>query len=443
MKILLVAGFFPPYAPMSATRVNKLAKYLFNAGHDVRVLGARNIHYPPVMALEIPEERVTFAPVFEVLDVPEKILACISPASVSPKARGGGEVSEKTQKPAQHTGKRPGLASRFKSAVMRLYASIVSVPDSRIGWYPSAVREGRRMLADWKPDVIYASAPPHTSLLVASKLAREFNIPWFCEYRDLWVDHPYYDGSWLRRLIERPLEGRTLANCTGLVTVTKTWAEHLKTRHDKPVAFVMNGFDPDDYAPANSLSPLDPDHLTILYAGGIYIGKRDPAVLFQALAEMGAAAQMVRVHFYMPAPSLKMVEAMARHYGVADQVIFHGLVQRDQVVALQQRSDILLLLRWDSPEENGVLAGKLFEYIGSGRPILSLGSTTGEAAEIIRKNGLGLVTNDKDQIIKQLGEWLAQKRNGRVPAPPEQDLAVFSRPYQFGELMKFIEANLK
>lgn len=441
MKVLLVAGFFPPYAPMSATRVNKLAKYLFNAGHDVRVLGAKNIHYPPVMALEVPEDRVTFAPVFEVLDVPEKILACIRPAAAAASKAGDGV--ERAGKPGQGVKQRPGLASRLKSAVMRFYASVVSVPDSRIGWYPSAVREGRRMLADWKPDVIYASAPPHTSLLVASKLAGEFNIPWFCEYRDLWVDHPYYDGSWLRRLIERPLEGRVLANCAGLVTVTRTWAAHLKTRHNKPVAFVMNGFDPDDYAPADSLSPLDSGHLTILYAGGIYVGKRDPAVLFQALADMGAAAHMVRVHFYMPESGLKLVAAMAKDYGVTDQIVLHGLVQRDLVVELQQRSDILLLLRWDSPEENGVLAGKLFEYIGSGRPILSLGSTTGEAAEIIRQNGLGLVTNDKDQIIRQLEEWLAQKRNGKVPPPPEQDLAVFSRPYQFGELVKFIQANLK
>lgn len=443
MKILLVAGFFPPYAPISATRVNKLAKFLHQAGHDVRVLAARNEHYPPVMAVEIPEEKVTFAPVFEVTDAPSIFLrACKS--FVCGKGQPAGAVASvaTTAQPAARETAAPGLLSRLKSRLMTLYRSAVSIPDGRIGWYPYAIREGRKILAEWKPDVIYASAPPHTSLLVASKLAREFNIPWFCEYRDLWCDHPYYDGSWLRRLIEKPLEKHVLSSCAGLVTVTETWAAHLKTTHRQPVAFVMNGFDPDDYAPPATLTPLDPDHLTILYAGGIYPGKRDPSALFRALGEMGTAAADIRVHFFMPPENVAEVKAMAVRNGVLGQVVLHDLVRREEIINLQQRSDILLLLRWDSPEENGVLAGKLFEYIGSARPILSLGSTTGEAADIIRQRGLGLVSNDTEEIIAWLHKCLESKKKGGVPAPGAGDLEIFSRPYQFAKLVKFLDSCL-
>ena len=38
LRILLVAGYFPPYAPFSATRVNAMARYFLERGHDVRVL---------------------------------------------------------------------------------------------------------------------------------------------------------------------------------------------------------------------------------------------------------------------------------------------------------------------------------------------------------------------------------------------------------------------
>jgi glycosyltransferase involved in cell wall biosynthesis len=445
MKILLVAGFFPPYAPISATRVNKLAKYFHQTGHDIRVLAAHNQHYPPVMAVEIPADRVVFAPVFEVTDAPSLAVKAIrrllgggDPVPLSPASQSGDGAGKKGAAPA-----KPCFLSDVKSRLMEFYRSMVSVPDARIGWYPYALREGRKMLKDWTPDVIYASAPPHTSLLVASRLAREFNIPWFCEYRDLWGDHPYYDGSWLRRLIEKPLENHVLASCRGLVTVTGTWAEHLKKVHGLPVAFVMNGFDPDDYAEPGSLKTLDADHLTILYAGGIYPGKRDPSTLFKAMKALGKAAEGIRVHFYMPPENIAAVKEMAIEQGVGTQVVLHDLVKRDAVIDLQQRSDILLLLRWDSPEENGVLAGKLFEYIGSGRPILSLGSTSGEAADFIREYGLGFVSKDAGEVADQLRKWLEMKAGGGVPAPKSSNLDIFSRPFQFKKLESFLSALLK
>jgi glycosyltransferase involved in cell wall biosynthesis len=144
----------------------------------------------------------------------------------------------------------------------------------------------------------------------------------------------------------------------------------------------------------------------------------------------------------MPPENVADVKAMAALSGVQAQVMLHDLVRREEVVSLQQRSDILLLLRWDNPEENGVLAGKLFEYIGSVRPILSLGSITGEAADILRKHGLGLVTNDVDEVAAQLKKWLKLKKQGGVPAPRKSDLEIFSRPHQFRELDKFLKSCL-
>ncbi len=360
MKILLVAGFFPPFAPIAATRVNKFAKFFHGRGDDIRVLAAHNTHYPPVMKLEVPEELVHFTPVFEVADMPSNVMGRVKGMFRSGKGEQDqtGPAREAMPKPKNvQPGRLGPCFRRIKNRGRELYTGMVSVPDGRIGWYPHAIREGRRMLADWKPDLIYASAPPHTSLLVASKLSREFNIPWFCEYRDLWVDHPYYDGSWLRHLIERPLERRTLASCSGLVTVTQTWADHLQKIYEKPVAFVMNGFDPDDYEDTARIEPMSSDKLTILYAGGIYPGRRDPSALFEAMEKMGADANDIRVHFYMPDEYIEPVQQMARTHHVEHLVDVGGLVSREDVLKLQQRSDILLLLRWDSPEENGVLAG--------------------------------------------------------------------------------------
>ncbi len=45
MRILIVSGYFAPFAPMSGVRAGKLAKYLLARGHDVRVLAARDLPF--------------------------------------------------------------------------------------------------------------------------------------------------------------------------------------------------------------------------------------------------------------------------------------------------------------------------------------------------------------------------------------------------------------
>ncbi|MBW7837291.1 MAG: glycosyltransferase [Sphingomonadales bacterium] len=431
MKILLVAGYFPPYAPVSATRVNKLAKYLLERGHDVRVLAPKNAGFPAVMQPEIPAERVIFTPVFEVLEVPGRLKATLKawlgkpPASTPIASSPGAEGSSSSP-----------VRQPWWARLSAFYAAIVSTPDSRIGWYGHAVRAGRALFARWRPDIIYASAPPHTGLLVASRLARLSGAPWVCEYRDLWVDHPYYDGGSVRRWIESRLENRTLNGAAGLVTVTRTWADWLAKKHRQPVEFVMNGYDPADY-PDEAIEPLDRERLTIIYTGGIYPGKRDPAALFAALALMGDEARRVRVIFHMP-EALELVRQLAAAHGVTDSVEVSGLIPRKEAIRRQRGADLLLLLRWDDPREDSVLAGKLFEYIGARRPILSVGSETGEAAEIIRDQGFGVVANNPQAIADALRAWLPQKRGGLIPAPAG-DMESFARPRQFARLENFLE----
>ena len=65
-----------------------------------------------------------------------------------------------------------------------------------------------------------------------------------------------------------------------------------------------------------------------------------------------------------------------------------------------------MLLTWDNPKEKGVLTGKLFEYIGSSKPILLIGAIKDEAAKLILDNGLGLVSNSPSEIIRFLQNLL-------------------------------------
>lgn len=380
MKILLLAGFFPPHAPLAATRAPSLARHLLRQGHDIRVVAANNPDWPPVAGHDLPEGVVRFTP-------------------VAPMGHGA----------------------------WGWFAALTAYPDKRVGWLPHAIKAATEIAAEWRPEVIFATAPPITTLLAASLLSRRTGIPWVAEFRDLWVDHPYYAASAPRRIFDRLLERRILRGASACVTVTQGWAERLRSRVDVPVCLAMNGFDPAEFDDLPAPSPAA--GLTLLYGGALYQGKRDPAPLLDALARLGPAAP-IRFDLYVddPAPVL----AQAARFGVSRQIFAHPPVDRRQILSLERTADLLVLLRWDDPREDTVIAGKFFEYVGAGRPILAVGRPTGEVAALIAADGLGAATNDPGEIARLLTEAMATKeRLGGLPSLAESTRSRYTRSAQF------------
>lgn len=428
MKILLIAGFFPPFAPSAATRAPKLARYLLDRGHDVRVLAPANSKFPPLLQAGIPEDRITYTKFTDRSRIPERFLNRFGRARTE---------SGKAQPAVAQNAPSLGDTGMWRRKIGAVYRKIVETPDPSRGWYPHAMTEGRALIASWQPDILYASAPPHTGLLVASALSRHSGVPWIAELRDLWVHHPYYAAPSWRRPYERLLEWRALSNVSGFVTVTQTWRDLLERLHGKPTVLAMNGYDPDEFSTPPVASARGGDTLNIVYAGSLYKEKRDPSVLFDALKKMGEEGAGVRADFYVP--ESEFLVNLVVQAGLQDTVKVHAPVPRDEVVAIEQAADILLLLRWDHPGEHSVIPGKLFEYIGAGRPILSVGAIGGEAADIIREHGFGCVTNDVSEIVGFLQNWLARKRSGE-PALPEgqSNRGAFTRARQFEAVEKLL-----
>ena len=147
--------------------------------------------------------------------------------------------------PAQDGAPARSLRQTFR----RHYLGLIHIPDMRADWVRTAIPAGRQLIKEWKPDIIFASAPPNTGLIVASRLARAHKVPWVADFRDLWVDNPYYSEPGWRKRIDAILERRILRGAAGLVTVSPIWAEQLRRRHGKDVTVVYNGYAEEDFPP--------------------------------------------------------------------------------------------------------------------------------------------------------------------------------------------------
>jgi glycosyltransferase involved in cell wall biosynthesis len=107
----------------------------------------------------------------------------------------------------------------------------------------------------------------------------------------------------------------------------------------------------------------------------------------------------VEVHLY--GGQLEGLKSIVRS-GQYDHILrLHGHVSREVALSAQAEAHLLLLLESPRSDARGVLTGKVFEYIASGVPILSLGSRRDSAiGRLLAQTGTGLCTEDNAEIIR-------------------------------------------
>lgn len=429
-RLLLVSFLFPPHNAIGAVRTGKLAKFLLDAGWDVRVIAAQ-ADEPKTLPLEIPAENVVYTKWARVDRTVEEFLARISSSSRKEKV-------EQPRKSAEPNG-APGQPGFLRATYRKLSHELFRLPDNKVGWLRNAVAAADQLLRNWRPDLIYASAPPVTTVLIADKISRRHNVPWVAEFRDLWMDHPYYEYGAIRRFLEEAWERRVLNRASGIVTVSAPWFELLSEKFAKPVELVMNGFVPEDFPDVPAAMPaLGP--LRVLFTGQIYSGYRDPTPLFQALHLLGPLKDDVRIEFIGTEPG--SIQPIADRVGVSGNVVVCPPVGYRDALLAQTQADILLHLQWNHPKESGTISGKLFEYIGARRPVLGIGYEHGSVAQIIRERDAGIVSNDPKNIATYLAERIREKRSGGVHSLPLSATAGLTRDEQFEKADRFLRKLL-
>jgi len=419
VKILFISFYFAPFNCSGAVRVSKMAKYFARFGHDVRVVSAADQPFDASLPLEIDEDKVIYtkwrdvnAPVYFLLGGRKKV---IERGTALPSGRSRG----------------------FAKALGTLYKTLVHIPDGQRGWLKPAFKAGSELIETWRPDVIFASQPPPSSLLVADRLSRKYGIPWIADFRDLWSDPEYYGYLRFRRPLDQRIEKRVLASCSGITATSKMFADRLSSRHHKTAAEILNGYDLLPGLESYERSPGKPGELVLAYTGRAPYGRRDASPLFRAIKGMGEVGRGIRVRFF--GTGLEHMRELAARIGVGANVEIVGGVPFLEALKAQRDADVLLLLQWNDPGEAGVYSGKIFEYIGARRPVLSVGYTKGVVADLIRERRIGKVLDDPTDIAEALSEWLEVKlKQGQIEEMPESCREGLSREDQAGTLEKFI-----
>jgi glycosyltransferase involved in cell wall biosynthesis len=388
-RVLLIAYAYPPCSEIGAVRPAGLAKYLPRFGWE-----------PTVLTVRLPGVRPTWAPIVETGD--EDVLQTW-------KARFGLEgrrsLHEQFGLPVAQKRDSRLMHTRILSALRYL----VTFPDSTKGWIPFAMEALEEIRKTTSLDAILTTSPPISAHLIGRKAKQMFGCPWIADLRDLWSQN-LAQGNDLARLLERPVERRTLRDADALVSVSEPWADRLRECYpDKPVFSITNGFDADEFR--FEAEPLTPA-FTISYTGRLYQGKRDPTPLFEAIQELIRDGEMgresIRVRFYGSIEP--WLPVLVRSFGLEDVVEIAGTVSRDEALRRQRESQVLLTLCWSDLRETGQHTGKVFEYLGAKRPILAVGGSRGVVSDLLEHTQSGVHARAKEELKATLREWYAEYR---------------------------------
>ena len=298
--------------------------------------------------------------------------------------------------------------------IFYIWQEIFNYPDLEKSWYKYAVDAGKTLLENESFDAMISSSSPVTSHLIAKNLKNKYGIPWIADLRDLWTQNHYYSHTKVRRLIERKLEIKTLAMADALVTVSPYLADKLKELHKNRIYSITNGFS-DEETDRNDVKLTE--KFTITYTGSLYLSKRDPIKLFQALNELILKkivdSKDIDIRFYGLKES--WLEEEIKSFNLEKIAKWLGFVNRMTALKKQRESQLLLLLLWDHPEEKNIATGKLFDYLGSKRPILAIGGSKGFVKEILDETNAGMyaisIDEIKNYLVNSYQEW---KKNGKV-----------------------------
>lgn len=370
MRILIVAHYFPPLQSVGSLRPGTWARHWRAAGHDVHVLTTRKSAADGLLDAST---ALPFAGMVTEVSYARRIGDFLEN-----RARGAnGQAPERARPLAESR----SLLRWLKRKVLANYL------DFRQLWVRPAIEAGDALMRQQSFDALVSTTPPYPAHLVASALkARHPGVVWAADYRDLWSGSHLFPGIAPVRALERRQERKTLSRADLVSTVSEPLAAYLRDLLGREVSVLPNGFERDE-RPAHEPRAAGAAPV-VVHTGTVYEGGHDVRTLLRALQILARRPSVVasglRLRFYGES---RVLATACNDYPDAARFIerMHS-VPRREALAAQAKADGVLFFDWDDTSTasgQGVLSGKLFEYLSSGTEILVVGGADSAAGRLV------------------------------------------------------------
>jgi len=310
---------------------------------------------------------------------------------------------------------RQPIFDRHVRALARILRSTLYFPDETIGWVPHALSAAIRLHRQKPFDAVYTTSPPRAASVIGLLLRTLWGIPWICEFMDPW----YPPEGRIRRGTENWLQAQLLLKANRVVVMVPQHAQELSQSFAVPsekFVVVRNGFFEEDFASLEmTRNLLEPGYIHLSHFGTIYSG--NAGRFFPALAELVRESPELkkRLRVNIGGHPSEDVLRWANDADLKEVIRIHEFTpDRADVLRMMRASDNLLLF-WARPDFSRLaVAGKTYDYLRVGRPILAV-TCEGGVKELVEGAQAGQVVapDDTEAIKRALKAVISEHRNSR------------------------------
>jgi glycosyltransferase involved in cell wall biosynthesis len=392
-KVLIITYYWPPSGGAGVQRWLKFVKYL-------REYGWEPIVYTP----ENPEPPDVDETLFK--DIPENLTVIKRPVWEPYKLYKRLTGKQKDKKITHGFLKEDGKTSFLENISVWIRGNFF-IPDARCFWIKPSIRFLTEYLRSNPVDAIVSSGPPHSMHMIALGIKKKLGIPWLADFRDPWTEIDFFDKLRLLKPAwnkHRKLERKVLTSADVVVTIGNHLAERLRILGAQKVEVISNGYDEDDF----KFLPVETGPTFSITHVGSLNKDRNPENLWKSIARICSVNeelnQNLRLQF-IGKVDYSLKESLAK-YDLEKRADIIPYLPHQEALKLAASSSVLLLIINQTPNQQGILTGKVFEYIALQRKVLCIGPVYGEAAGILKLYNSGETFGYDEE--KAIGEWIIQ-----------------------------------
>lgn len=276
----------------------------------------------------------------------------------------------------------------------------IACPDAQAGWAHFATRAAFRIVERHGIDTVLLNTPPYSSMRIAVALKKRYpHLKLISDIRDDWMGYylPCFDSAATehKRRLAAKLEEQLIRSSDYVSSVTPAQMRQISDRYPGQPAqkflCTPNGYDPQVFREFQS-RPHGQNGLIVTYFGSVYGNPvYSPKTYLDAVDVLNAPH--VESRFIGRIASEASPLFSKRGSGVRRL----GFIPQAEGLRYLEETDLLLLIARDPTTH----AGKLFDYLATGKPILALSPPDGEIARILRETRTGQCVDPEDRSAIQ------------------------------------------
>ena len=375
-KILIISYYWPPAGGPGVQRWLKFAKYLPEFNMSPVLFVPENANYPikdNSLNSEISKD-------LEIIKLPIFELSSFLPRLRSLNSIRSGNISK----------------NKNQSILKKVFFFIRGnffIPDMKIFWKRNSVNFLENYISENNIETIVTTGPPHSLHLIGLELKRKLHINWISDFRDPWVNLNYLNRFHLlpsTKKYHKKLRDNVINNSDAVI-VTSNRLKELFSKINPNIFQVTNGYDFNK--PAVKLDKK----FSISHIGSLY-NERNPEFLWDIIEDLSENINGFKkdLQINLIGNNDKKMKQKLSKREFNNCIVYHDYVEHKKAIEFMCSSQVLLMLEVDDDESSYAIPGKLFDYLNSNRPIISIGPEQSEIREILSNTGSGKFFNYND-----------------------------------------------